>query len=230
VVTVHLAAGRCTQNRHLQLLGLLVDEGRWQQHQLRRLGLHGRAVIMGSVTQGRNTLVWKKKDRATRYQASGGQQARERATGTCISPYRQNIGHVTGEVDKGRACRSWAATGSSTHVSVVEQVASILGFVAVVGQQGCGALGGDDMAWVSMGPHGWQQVAAQGDVGRRRRPRRLQDGEGREVPGGGGRDAPWCRTPLMRHECDGFSSLLRCCWLGAALFPPGGVADVLGLA
>jgi hypothetical protein len=65
----------------------------------------------------------------------------------------------------GLACRSWAATGSSTHAPVVEQVAGILGFVVVVGQQECGALGGDDVAWVSMGPHGWRQVAAQGDVG-----------------------------------------------------------------
>jgi hypothetical protein len=65
----------------------------------------------------------------------------------------------------GLACRSWAATGSSAHAPVVEQVAGILGFVVVVGQQECGALGGDDVAWVSMGPHGWRQVAAQGDVG-----------------------------------------------------------------
>jgi hypothetical protein len=49
-------------------------------------------------------------------------------------------------------------------VQVVEQVAGILGFVAVAGQQGCRALSGDDVAWVSMGPHGWQQVAARGDI------------------------------------------------------------------
>jgi hypothetical protein len=110
---------------------------------------------MGSITQVSNTSVWKKKYQAAKYKASVGQQARERANGTCISPYRQNIEHVTGEVEKGRACCSRAATGSSTHAQVVEQVAGILSFVTAAGQQGCGALGGDDVAWVSMGPHGW---------------------------------------------------------------------------
>jgi hypothetical protein len=43
---------------------------------------------------------WMKKNLAARYQAIGGQQARERATGSCISPHKQNIKHVMGEVEE----------------------------------------------------------------------------------------------------------------------------------
>jgi hypothetical protein len=41
-----------------------------------------------------------KKNLAARYKAIGGQQARERATGSCISPHKQNIKHVMGEVEE----------------------------------------------------------------------------------------------------------------------------------
>jgi hypothetical protein len=43
---------------------------------------------------------WMKKNLAARYQAIGGQQARERATGSCISPHKQNIKHVKGKVEE----------------------------------------------------------------------------------------------------------------------------------
>jgi hypothetical protein len=44
--------------------------------------------------------LWMKKNLAARYKAMGGQQARERAASSCISPHKQNIEHVMGEVEE----------------------------------------------------------------------------------------------------------------------------------
>jgi hypothetical protein len=87
-----------------------------------------------------------KKNLAARYQAIDGQQVRERATGSCISPHKQNIKHVMGEVEERSGLvvpEHRTVTGSSTHAQVVEQVVGFLSFTAAVvapGRRGCKAL------------------------------------------------------------------------------------------
>jgi hypothetical protein len=128
VVKVHLAAGCCTKNRHLQLLGLLVDDGRWQQHQLRRLGLHGCAVVVGSITQTSNVSAWLEKDRVARYMANGGQQAREKGKksmhvrltrdGWALA---QTVEQVVGEVEAGYDCGSGFTSNVSCNCGLMER-------------------------------------------------------------------------------------------------------------
>jgi hypothetical protein len=74
--------------------------GRGEEQQLHRLGLHSRVVAVATSHKQATHQLWMKKNLAARYKAVGGQQSRERATGSCISPHKQNIEHVMGEVEE----------------------------------------------------------------------------------------------------------------------------------
>jgi hypothetical protein len=87
--------------------------GRWEEQQFHRLGLHSHVVAVGSITQTSNASVLDEKNLAARYKAIGGQQARERATGSCISPHRHNIEHVMGKVEAKSVVRCTATSCSA---------------------------------------------------------------------------------------------------------------------